>query len=73
MRRRRPCQYGTDQQAVPGSMLDYAQWAQIVAATLRDDSSPEEASKIVSVNCTGMTRNPNSVRAEWCITIAGPT
>jgi membrane dipeptidase len=41
---------GTDQQVVPGSLQDYAQWIQLVAAMLRGGFSPEEAGKIAGGN-----------------------
>jgi membrane dipeptidase len=41
---------GTDQQAVPGSLQDYAQWVQLVAAMLRGGFTPEEAGKIAGGN-----------------------
>jgi membrane dipeptidase len=41
---------GTDQQAVPGSLRDYAQWVQLVAAMLRGGFTPEEAGKIAGGN-----------------------
>jgi len=34
---------GTDQQITPGSMQDYAQWVQLVAAMMRGGFTPEEA------------------------------
>ena len=39
---------GTDQQVRPGSLQDYAQWVQLVAAMLR--GTPEEASMIAGGN-----------------------
>ena len=41
---------GTDQQVFPGSMQDYAQWVQFVAAMLRGGFTPEEAGKIAGGN-----------------------
>jgi membrane dipeptidase len=41
---------GTDQQVSPGSLQDYAQWVQLVAAMLRGGFSPEETGKIVGGN-----------------------
>jgi len=41
---------GTDQQVSPGSVQDYAQWVQLVAAMLRGGFSPEEAGKIAGGN-----------------------
>ncbi len=41
---------GTDQQVAPGSLQDYAQWVQLVAAMLRAGFSPEEAGKIAGGN-----------------------
>jgi membrane dipeptidase len=41
---------GTDQQVRPGSLQDYAQWVQLVAAMLRGGFTPEEASMIVGGN-----------------------
>ena len=41
---------GTDQQVAPGSLQDYAQWAQLVAALLRGGFTPEEAGKIAGGN-----------------------
>ena len=41
---------GTDQQVAPGSLQDYAQWAQLVAAMLRGGFTPEEAGKIAGGN-----------------------
>jgi membrane dipeptidase len=41
---------GTDQQVRPGSMQDYAQWVQLVAAMLRDGFTPEEAGQIAGGN-----------------------
>jgi membrane dipeptidase len=41
---------GTDQQVRPGSLQDYAQWVQLVAATLRGGFTPKETSMIVGGN-----------------------
>ena len=41
---------GTDQQTTPGSVQDYAQWVQLVAAMLRGGFTPEEAGKIAGGN-----------------------
>jgi membrane dipeptidase len=41
---------GTDQQVGPGSLQDYAQWVQLVAAMLRGGFTPEEASMIAGGN-----------------------
>ena len=41
---------GTDQQVAPGSMQDYANWVQLVAAMLRGGFTPEEAGKIAGGN-----------------------
>jgi membrane dipeptidase len=42
---------GTDQQqVVPGSLQDYAQWVQLVAAMLRGGFTPEETGKIAGGN-----------------------
>jgi membrane dipeptidase len=41
---------GTDQQVRPGSVQDYAQWVQLVAAMLRGGLTPEEAGKIAGGN-----------------------
>jgi membrane dipeptidase len=41
---------GTDQQVNPGSMQDYAQWVQLVAAMLRGGFTPEDAGKIAGGN-----------------------
>jgi membrane dipeptidase len=41
---------GTDQQVVSGSLQDYAQWVQLVAAMLRGGFTPEEAGKIAGGN-----------------------
>jgi len=41
---------GTDQQIHPGSLQDYAQWVQLVAAMLRGGFTPEEAGKIAGGN-----------------------
>jgi membrane dipeptidase len=41
---------GTDQQVTPGSLQDYSQWVQLVAAMLRGGFSPEEAGKIAGGN-----------------------
>jgi membrane dipeptidase len=41
---------GTDQQVAPGSMQDYAQWVQLVAAMLRGGFTPEDAGKIAGGN-----------------------
>jgi membrane dipeptidase len=41
---------GTDQQVRPGSLQDYAQWVQLVAAMLRGGFTPEEASMIAGGN-----------------------
>ena len=37
---------GTDQQVRPGSLQDYGQWVQLIAAMLRGGFTPEEASMI---------------------------
>jgi hypothetical protein len=41
---------GTDQQLAPGSLQDYAQWVQLVAALLRGGFTPEEVGNIVGGN-----------------------
>ncbi len=41
---------GTDQQVAPGSVQDYGQWVQLVAAMLRGGFAPEEAGKIAGGN-----------------------
>jgi len=41
---------GTDQQVNPGSVQDYAQWVELVAAMLRGGFTPEEARKIAGGN-----------------------
>jgi membrane dipeptidase len=41
---------GTDQQVAPGSLQDYTQWVQLVAAMLRGGFTPEEAGKIAGGN-----------------------
>jgi membrane dipeptidase len=41
---------GTDQQVRPGSVQDYAQWVELVAAMLRGGLTPEEAGKIAGGN-----------------------
>jgi membrane dipeptidase len=41
---------GTDQQVVSGSLQDYAQWVQLVAAMLHGGFTPEEAGKIAGGN-----------------------
>jgi membrane dipeptidase len=41
---------GTDQQVAPGSVQDYSQWVQLVAAMLRGGFTPEEAGKIAGGN-----------------------
>jgi membrane dipeptidase len=41
---------GTDQQVAPGSMQDYSQWVQLVAAMLRGGFTPEDAGKIAGGN-----------------------
>jgi membrane dipeptidase len=41
---------GTDQQVRPGSLQDYAQWVQLVAAMLRGGFTPEEVSVIAGGN-----------------------
>jgi membrane dipeptidase len=41
---------GTDQQVAPGSLQDYSQWVQLVAAMLRGGFSSEEAGKIAGGN-----------------------
>jgi membrane dipeptidase len=41
---------GTDQQVAPGSLQDYSQWVQLVAAMLGGGFSPEEAGKIAGGN-----------------------
>ncbi len=40
----------TDQQVAPGSLQNYAQWVQLVAAMLRAGFTPEEAAKIAGGN-----------------------
>ena len=44
---------GTDQQVAPGSLQDYTQWAQLVAAMLRGGFTPEEAGKIAGATICG--------------------
>ena len=41
---------GTDQQVAPGSVQDYTQWVQLVAAMLRGGFTSEEAGKIAGGN-----------------------
>jgi microsomal dipeptidase-like Zn-dependent dipeptidase len=41
---------GTDQQVTPGSMQDYTQWVELVAAMLRGGFTPEDAGKIAGGN-----------------------
>src|SRR4051794_36984185 len=41
---------GTDQQVAPGSVQDYSQWVQLVAAMLRGGFTPEDAGKIAGGN-----------------------
>jgi len=41
---------GTDQQVRPGSLQDYGQWVQLIAAMLRGGFTPEEASMIAGGN-----------------------
>ncbi len=41
---------GTDQQVAPGSVQNYAQWVQLVAAMLHGGFTPEEAGKIAGGN-----------------------
>jgi membrane dipeptidase len=41
---------GTDQQVAPGSLQDYSQWVQLVAAMLRGGFTPEDAGKIAGGN-----------------------
>jgi membrane dipeptidase len=41
---------GTDQQVTPGTVQDYAQWVQLVAAMLRGGFTPEDAGKIAGGN-----------------------
>ena len=41
---------GTDQQVRPGSLQDYSQWVQLVAAMLRSGFTAEETGKIVGGN-----------------------
>ena len=41
---------GTDQHVTPGSVQDYTQWVQLVAAMLRGGFTPEEAGKIAGGN-----------------------
>ena len=41
---------GTDQQVAPGSLQDYTQWVQLVAAMLRGGFTPEAAGKIAGGN-----------------------
>ena len=41
---------GTDQQVTPGTMQDYAQWVQLIAAMLRNGFTAEEAGKIAGGN-----------------------
>ncbi len=41
---------GTDQQVAPGSLQDYSQWVQLVAAMLRGGFAPDEAGKIAGGN-----------------------
>jgi membrane dipeptidase len=41
---------GTDQQVAPGSLQDYSEWVQLVAAMLRGGFTPEDAGKIAGGN-----------------------
>jgi membrane dipeptidase len=41
---------GTDQQVAAGSVQDYAQWVQLVAAMLRGGFTPDDAGKIAGCN-----------------------
>jgi membrane dipeptidase len=41
---------GTDQQVAPGSLQDYAQWVNLVAAMLSGGFTPEDAGKIAGGN-----------------------
>jgi membrane dipeptidase len=41
---------GTDQQVAPGTLQDYSQWVQLVAAMLRGGFKPDEAGKIAGGN-----------------------
>ena len=41
---------GTDQQVNPGSVQNYAQWVQLVAAMLRGGFTQEDAGKIAGGN-----------------------
>jgi membrane dipeptidase len=41
---------GTDQQVAPGTLQDYSQWVQLVAAMLRGGFTPEETGKIAGDN-----------------------
>jgi membrane dipeptidase len=41
---------GTDQQVAPGTVQDYTQWVQLVAAMLRGGFTPEEVGKIAGGN-----------------------
>jgi membrane dipeptidase len=41
---------GTDQQVAPGSVQDYTQWVQLVAAMLRGGFTPDQAGKIAGGN-----------------------
>jgi membrane dipeptidase len=41
---------GTDQQMLPGSMQNYAQWVQLIAAMLNGGFTPQEAGKIAGGN-----------------------
>ena len=41
---------GTDQHVTPGSVPDYSQWVQLVAAMLRGGFTPEEAGRIAGGN-----------------------
>ena len=41
---------GTDQQVAPGSLQDYSQWVQLIAAMLRGGFTPEDAGKIAGGN-----------------------
>ena len=41
---------GTDQQVRPGSLQDYGQWVELIAAMLRGGFTPEEASMIAGGN-----------------------
>jgi membrane dipeptidase len=41
---------GSDQQVRPGSLQDYAQWVELVAAMLRGGLTPEEAGMIAGGN-----------------------